>query len=118
MGAERLWPPYSGIRPISSRRPCLSSPSSGKERRMATNAVPFALPLPPAGLVEEASLFLDFDGTLVELVERPEAVCFGGALRSLRCAIGSELPSRVALVRGPSTAPTCAVRGTREPPLH
>src|SRR3546814_13180236 len=103
MGAERLWPPYSGIRPISSRRPCLSSPSSGKERRMATNAVPFALPLPPAGLVVEASLFIDFDGTLVELVERPEAGCLDGELRSLLGALARPRPRRLARPRGGPT---------------
>src|SRR3546814_9048891 len=59
---------------------------------MATNAVPFALPLPPAGLVVEASLFIDFDGTLVELVERPDAVCIDGELRSLLGALGRALP--------------------------
>src|SRR3546814_567810 len=116
-GAEGRCPPDSGIRPISSRRPCLSSPSSGKERRMATNAVPFALPLPPAGLVVEASLFIDFDGTLVELVERPDAVCIDGELRSLLGALGRALPGRVALVSGRSIAQLDEMLGEIDPTL-
>lgn len=84
---------------------------------MATNAVPFALPLPPAGLVVEASLFIDFDGTLVELVERPDAVCIDGELRSLLGALGRALPRRVALVSGRSIAQLDEMLGEIDPML-
>src|SRR3546814_20081846 len=82
---------------------------------MATNAVPFALTLPPAGLVVEASLFIDFDGTLVELVERPDAVCIDRELRSLLGALGRALPGRVALVSGRSPAPLAEMLGALAP---
>src|SRR3546814_12151159 len=84
---------------------------------MATNAVPFALPLRPAGLVVEASLFIDFDGTLVELVERPDAVCIDGELRSLLGALGRALSGRVALVSGRSIAQLDEMLGEIDPTL-
>lgn len=62
------------------------------------------LPPPPAALIDGASLFLDFDGTLVELADRPDAVAVDAALGRLLAGIGAQLGGRVALVSGRSIA--------------
>ncbi|MGN6278316.1 MAG: trehalose-phosphatase [Sphingomonas sp.] len=57
---------------------------------------------PPADLLDGASLFLDFDGTLVELADRPEAVSVDAALAGLLDRLAERLSGRVALVSGRS----------------
>jgi len=59
---------------------------------------------PPIGLLAGASLFLDFDGTLVELAERPDAVSIGVGLGPLLQRLMVALDGRVALVSGRSVA--------------
>jgi trehalose 6-phosphate phosphatase len=59
-------------------------------------------PAPPAMLLDGASLFLDFDGTLVELAERPEAVAVDAALAGLLDRLAERLEGRVVLVSGRS----------------
>jgi trehalose 6-phosphate phosphatase len=60
------------------------------------------LPPPPADLLDAASLFLDFDGTLVELADRPEAVSVDVALAGLLDRLAERLSGRIALVSGRS----------------
>lgn len=55
---------------------------------------------PPADLLDRATLFLDFDGTLVELAERPDAVAVDARLRQLMDRLLDRLDGRVALVSG------------------
>lgn len=69
------------------------------------------LPPPPAGLLDDAGLFLDFDGTLVELAERPDAVVVGDRLRSLLYRLAQRLDGRVAIVSGRSIAQIDAFLG-------
>ncbi len=78
------------------------------------------LPPPPDGLLAGASLFLDFDGTLVDIAERPDAVTVDPALPALIAALAARLDRRVAIVSGRSVAdlraflgplPGCAVAG-------
>ena len=57
---------------------------------------------PPAIAPTHASLLLDFDGTLVELVERPDAVRVDTDLRTLLEQLTSKLDGRIALVSGRS----------------
>ncbi|WP_235515079.1 trehalose-phosphatase [Sphingomonas sp. Leaf25] len=64
----------------------------------------FDLPPPPPGLLDDAGLFLDFDGTLVELVDRPEAIVVGDTLRALLRRAAARLEGRVAIVSGRSIA--------------
>lgn len=59
---------------------------------------------PPAALVDGASLFMDFDGTLVEIVDRPDAVRVDDPLRDLLAALGAAFEGRVAIVSGRSLA--------------
>lgn len=61
------------------------------------------LPPPPVTL-DGISLFLDFDGTLVELAERPDAVVVGERLRTLLDRLAARMPGRVAIVSGRSLA--------------
>lgn len=70
-----------------------------------------ALPAPPVGLLRDASLFIDFDGTLVELVDRPEDVCVDADLRDLIRRLATALPDRLAIVSGRSIAQLDAFLG-------
>ncbi|MGI4881491.1 MAG: trehalose-phosphatase [Janthinobacterium lividum] len=62
------------------------------------------LRLPPAALLNGASLFLDFDGTLVEIEATPDAVVVDDALRLLLRRLAVCLDGRLALVSGRSVA--------------
>jgi trehalose 6-phosphate phosphatase len=70
--------------------------------KKAAMADPRDLSFPPADLIDGASLFLDFDGTLVELAARPEAVVVDAALTGLLDRLADRLDGRVALVSGRS----------------
>lgn len=60
------------------------------------------LPPPPFDLLAGASLFIDFDGTLVDLIDRPDEIVVDEALHDLLGRIGAALPGRVAIVSGRS----------------
>lgn len=66
------------------------------------------LPAPPADLLRDASLFLDFDGTLVEIAATPDAVVVPDALPALLSRLGTMLAGRVAIVSG---RPAGEIRG-------
>jgi trehalose 6-phosphate phosphatase len=72
----------------------------------------FLLQEPPLSLLSGASLFLDFDGTLVELAPSPDAVQVGDELRTLLRLLEVKLKGRVALLSGRSVAD---VRGHLHP---
>ena len=55
---------------------------------------------PPAELLDGASLFLDFDGTLVEIAERPDAVAVDARLNRLVRGLAARLDGRIAIVSG------------------
>jgi len=55
---------------------------------------------PPAHLADGASLFLDFDGTLVEIARRPDAVAVDDRLRALIATLSKRFDGRVAIVSG------------------
>lgn len=59
-----------------------------------------ARPEPSADLIRGKSLFLDFDGTLVEIAERPDAVIVDDRLRRLLTALDKALSGRIAVVTG------------------
>jgi trehalose 6-phosphate phosphatase len=61
---------------------------------------PTSLPLPSPALLDDASLFLDFDGTLVEIAERHDGVVVDAALPALIPALAKRLGGRLALVSG------------------
>jgi trehalose 6-phosphate phosphatase len=65
-------------------------------------------------LLAGASLFLDFDGTLVEIAERPDAVEVGARLRRLVETLGDRLDGRLALVSGRSSGELRALVGSAE----
>jgi trehalose 6-phosphate phosphatase len=65
------------------------------------------LPAPPENLLAGASLFLDFDGTLVDIVDRPDAVRVAPDLPALIAALADRLDGRVAIVSGRSVAEIC-----------
>lgn len=79
-----------------------------------------SLPALPSDLLAGASLYLDFDGTLVEIAERPDAVVVDGALTDLVTAVAMRLDGRVALISGRSiaalgallAAPSIAISGS------
>jgi len=53
---------------------------------------------PPADLLRNAALFLDFDGTLVELQARPDAVAVDARLAALIERLSDALDGRVAII--------------------
>jgi trehalose 6-phosphate phosphatase len=65
--------------------------------------MPDLSPPPPASL-EGAALFLDFDGTLVELAETPDAIRVPPALGPLLDRLRARLDGRLAIVSGRSLA--------------
>jgi len=64
------------------------------------DASPALLPPPPEPIADSISLFLDFDGTLVELAERHDEVDASDALRALVGRLAEALPGRLAIVSG------------------
>lgn len=60
------------------------------------------LPDPPTSLLDKASLFLDFDGTLVDLAPRPDDIEVGAELLDLLVMLREKLGGRVALLSGRS----------------
>ncbi len=59
---------------------------------------------PPPSLLEKAALFLDFDGTLVELAETPDSIRVSPALGPLLDRLRRRLDGRLAIVSGRSLA--------------
>lgn len=55
---------------------------------------------PSVDLIRNASLFLDFDGTLVEIAARPDAVIVTDRVRAILTSLEAALPGRVAIVTG------------------
>lgn len=60
------------------------------------------MPPPPPDLLDGAALFLDFDGTLVELAETPAGIVVPGHLPALLRRLAHRLEGRIALVSGRS----------------
>ncbi|PSJ39578.1 trehalose-phosphatase [Allosphingosinicella deserti] len=58
------------------------------------------LPPPPPDLLDGAALFLDFDGTLVELAETPDAISVPDHLHSLLDRLGRALSGSLAIISG------------------
>ncbi|WP_395646368.1 trehalose-phosphatase [Terricaulis sp.] len=58
------------------------------------------LSAPPLDLLNAASLFLDFDGTVVELVARHDAVVVEARLHELLATLLAKLDGRLAIVSG------------------
>lgn len=59
---------------------------------------------PPVSLLADAALFLDFDGTLVDLAETPESITVPPGLRPLLRRLAEKLDGRVAIVSGRAIA--------------
>lgn len=80
---------------------------------MSIACTPRDLPYPPLSLLNGASLFLDFDGTLIDIAERPDAVVVEPHLLELLLAVGERLEGRIALISGRSIAQIDALLGRR-----
>ena len=59
-----------------------------------------ALAAPPADLLSGASLFLDFDGTLVDIAVRPDAVVVSERVRDLIGMLLQRMDGRVTIMSG------------------
>jgi trehalose 6-phosphate phosphatase len=62
-------------------------------------------------LLDQASLFLDFDGTLVEIAARPDAVSVETRLRDLIRRLQVYLGGRLAIISGRAAGNVCALLG-------
>lgn len=67
--------------------------------------------LPPTDLLDRTSLFLDFDGTLVDIVERPDAVVVDAPLAMLMEELADRLQGRLAIISGRPRAEIDALFG-------
>lgn len=90
-------------RPEDGRRPDRAPPSE----KIATATTP------PTALLQDASLFLDFDGTLVEIVERPDAVAVDAPLATLMNRLAGKLQGRLAIISGRPRAEIDTLLGGR-----
>lgn len=79
---------------------------------MMQTADPRALPAPPNGLLANASLFLDLDGTLLEIASRPDDVIVDDGLKGLLARLLQYLGGRVAVVSGRPVAEVRRLVGT------
>jgi trehalose 6-phosphate phosphatase len=75
-----------------------------------TELKPNKLP-PPSNLLGGASLFLDFDGTLVGIEPRPDAVVVGERLKRLMARLSERLNGRLAVISGRPSADVNAMFG-------
>lgn len=66
---------------------------------------------PPPLDLSDATLFFDFDGTLVELAETPDGVVVEDSLLDQLDAVAARLPGRVAIISGRSIAQLDAMLG-------
>ncbi|MEO8722483.1 MAG: trehalose-phosphatase [Sphingobium sp.] len=62
------------------------------------------LPYPPIDLLANTSLFIDFDGTLVDIADRPDDVVVDAELTQLLSALNDQTQGRLAIVSGRSVA--------------
>lgn len=62
------------------------------------------LTAPPPALLQGASLFLDLDGTLLDLIDDPDAVVADDGLRALLRRLSDRLDGRLAIISGRSLA--------------
>ncbi|MDX3899768.1 MAG: trehalose-phosphatase [Sphingobium sp.] len=69
-----------------------------------SDSTPPALAAPPPALLAGAALFLDFDGTLVPITDRPDGVQVDGDLLALLHRLRDRLNGRLAIVSGRSVA--------------
>ena len=65
-----------------------------------SSAQPIPRPMPPPLLGARAALFLDFDGTLAPLAQRPELVQVHPGLPALLAAVGRRLGGALAIITG------------------
>ncbi|WP_404482413.1 trehalose-phosphatase [Novosphingobium sp. BL-52-GroH] len=93
-----------------------TAPASDDDRAQAqVRAHPRDLPRPaPLGIGAQAALFLDFDGTLVEIADHPDAVVVAPGLAGLVAALSDTLDGRLAIVTGRSIAALEALLGPVE----
>lgn len=94
-------------RDVSSSKAEGSSPSLNEQPE-----VPIHLQTPPLSLLAGASLFLDFDGTLVELASTPDGVRVEDEVKSVLRQLQEKLSGRLALLSGRALAD---VRGYLHP---
>jgi len=69
------------------------------------------LPPPPPVPAADAHLFLDFDGTLVPIAERPDGVVVDDDLHDLLASLAAAMPGRVAVLSGRSVQQLDALLG-------
>lgn len=81
--------------------PPAGEPAAGSKPGGAQRDLPILPPLDPAAKI---ALFLDFDGTLVEIADHPDAVIVPATLPALIASLSDRLEGRLAIVTGRSIA--------------
>lgn len=99
----------SGIHPHAPLLPCGTDrisrscePAPFRPRRCTISDAVTQLPPPPLDKLNRATLFLDLDGTLLDLAEQPDEVHADEETRALLKALCDKLDGRLAVVSGRS----------------
>ena len=79
--------------------------SLGMSASAMLSPMPVDLAPPPPRLSVTDSLFLDFDGTLVDLADNPEGVHVSPELADRLDALAAHMPGRLAIVSGRGRGP-------------
>lgn len=82
-----------------------------KEEAISSADMTVSTQAPPPRLDDGTSLFLDLDGTLLELIDRPDEVCADALLRATLLDVQARLKGRLAIVSGRSIAQLEAILG-------
>ena len=82
----------------------ISATSTKKRGRTIFASSPDDIAYPAFDTLETHSLFLDLDGTLLNLADRPDEVVADAALRTLLLRLNDQLEGRLAIVSGRSVA--------------
>lgn len=93
------------------RRARFGQPAAWQKRRHTIGPEEEPLPPPPSRLLDGSSLFLDLDGTLLDIAERPDDVRADAALRALLAALANRLDGRLAVITGRSLDQVDAILG-------
>lgn len=107
-------PATESLVPLGSPASCVCGQPANKnldQGAIISTGTVHTLSSPPASLLKNASIFLDLDGTLLELIDRPDEVIADAELHLLLTGLHQRHDGRIAIVSGRSLAQLDAILG-------